>query len=117
MQLVTSSYIRQHYGLASCKVMENLDLLSAATGKSSYRQCRVCETYAVHHLVGIRLHCPPPTCVVHHGALGGPIYMRSGGHPRHFSFFDGSQGTFKKQTLFSPLQNFITNISMWRIME
>ena len=28
----------------------------------------VCETYVVNHLVGTRLRCAPPTCVLHHRA-------------------------------------------------
>ena len=45
------------------------------------------------------LRCAPPGCIVHHGEQGGPMSVRSEGHPRHFSFFDGSQRTCKKQTL------------------
>ena len=39
----------------------------------------VCETYVVHHLVSTGLHCAPLTCIVHHGAQGGPMSVRSGG--------------------------------------
>ena len=62
----------------------------------------VCESQVVHHLVDTGLCCAPPNCIVHHQAAlctMGPMSMRSGGHPRHFSFFDGSKGTCKKQTL------------------
>ncbi len=41
------------------------------------------------------LSCAPSTCVVHHGAQGGPMSVTSGGRPRHFSFFGGSHGTCK----------------------
>ena len=51
-------------------------------------------------LCTIDLRCAPPTCVVYHGAQGEPMSIRSGGHPRHFSFFGGSQGTCKIWTLF-----------------
>ena len=40
----------------------------------------------VYHLYD--LHCVPPTCIVHHGAQGGPMSVRSGGRPRHsIAFF------------------------------
>ena len=32
----------------------------------------VCETYVVHYLNRTGLRCAAPTCLVHHGALGGP---------------------------------------------
>ncbi len=38
----------------------------------------VCESYVVHHLVSTGLRCAPPGCVVHHGAQGGPLSVRSG---------------------------------------
>ncbi len=40
----------------------------------------VCETYVVHHFLGTGLHCAPPICVVHHGAQGGSMSVRSKGH-------------------------------------
>ena len=46
------------------------------------------------------LHCAPPSCVVHHGKQGGLMFVRSGGHSWHFSFFGGSQGTCKKKQRF-----------------
>ncbi len=46
------------------------------------------------------LHCVLSSCIVHHGAQGGPMSGRSGGRPRHFPFFDGAQGICKKLTLF-----------------
>ena len=39
----------------------------------------VCESYIVHHLMGTRLRCAPPTCIVHHGAqeyLQSYMYVR-----------------------------------------
>ena len=47
------------------------------------------ESYNVHHLMGIELQFAPPTCIVHHGAQGGLMSVRSGGRPRHFSFLMG----------------------------
>ena len=37
----------------------------------------VCESYVVHHLVGTGLDYAPPTCIVHHGAQGRPMSVRS----------------------------------------
>ncbi len=48
----------------------------------------VCEAYIVHHFVGTWLHCAPLTCIVHYQSAlctGGPMSLRSRGHPRHFS--------------------------------
>ena len=55
------------------------------------------ETYVMHYLNSTGL---PPNCIVHHGAKGGPMSVRSRGHPRHFSFSGGSHGTCTKRTLF-----------------
>ncbi len=44
----------------------------------------VCDSYVVHRLNSTGLRCAPPTCVLHHGAQGGPMSVRSRGHHRHF---------------------------------
>ena len=43
-------------------------------------------------------HCAlcTPTCVVHHDAQGGPVSVRRGGRPRHFSFLMGQKEHAKK---------------------
>ena len=64
----------------------------------------VCETYVVYHLVSTGLY------VVHHRPVlcttnlccapwcaRRPVSIRCGGHPRHFSFFDGAKGKCKKR--------------------
>ncbi len=38
----------------------------------------LCESYVVHHPVSTELRCIQPTCVVHHGAQGGLMSVRSG---------------------------------------
>ena len=45
-----------------------------------------CGSYIVHYLNVPGLHCAPTTCIVHHGAQGGPMSVRSRGSPQHFSF-------------------------------
>ena len=40
-------------------------------------------------LCTIDLRFAPPTCLVHHDAQGGPMSVRSGAGPRHFSFLVG----------------------------
>ena len=42
----------------------------------------------------------PPTCVVHHGAQGGPRSVRSGGRLNIFYFLMGNKEHAKKQALF-----------------
>ncbi len=39
-------------------------------------------------LCTVGLHCAPPSCIVHHGEQAGPMSVRSGGRPQHFSFYD-----------------------------
>ena len=61
-------------------------------------QCDVVRL-AVHHLVSTGLRCAPSTCIVHHQpafCTRGACVRQMWGSPRHFSFFDGSQGTCKK---------------------
>ena len=38
----------------------------------------------MHYFNGTGLRCAPPTCVVHHGAQGGPMFVRSGGSTKIF---------------------------------
>ena len=47
-------------------------------------------------LYTIDLRCPPLGCIVHHGAQGGPLSVRSGVHPRHTmdTFLGGWQQTY-----------------------
>ncbi len=62
----------------------------------------VCESYIVHHFNGTGLRCAPLTCIVHHGSHGGPMSLRSRGHPPTFFFFffgGGSHETCTKQPL------------------
>ncbi len=42
-----------------------------------------CGSYVVHHFNGRGLRCAPLTCIVHYGAQGGPMSLRSRGDPRH----------------------------------
>ena len=50
----------------------------------------------MHYPNSTGLCCAPPTCVVHHGAQGEPMSVRSRGRPRHFSFFGGSHGSAQR---------------------
>ena len=53
---------------------------------SGQGQSCLCVHLSVYHLVGAGLLCAPPGCVLHHGAQGEPMSVRSGSRPQHFSF-------------------------------
>ncbi len=57
--------------------------------RPTLRTTPMVKDYIVYH----RCALCTPTCIVHLGAQGGPMSVRSGGRPRHFSFFAGSHGT------------------------
>ncbi len=63
-------------------------LLSSRFVRATLRTTSTVQDYIVRHqpaLCTTDLHFAPPTCIVHHGAQGGPMSMRSRGHSAYDS--------------------------------
>ncbi len=82
--LVCGTYVVHHFNGTELRLRFKNDLFSV----NCARNTQVPHGYIVARatLCTIDLCCAPPTCIVHHGAQGGPTILRRRGNPQHFLF-------------------------------